>query len=155
MVERSWAAFGLLLALVAGGGMACDRRGHEILPKNAAARSMLRNLEMALEVYRQDFNTYPCAPGDALVADTRHFVACLSAKRSDGKSYVNALSGGRLVAGECRTVYDKPVHYTFPVEDVPGPDGKVHANVDYYLWTSGGLKEGPGAAWEINNWEER
>jgi hypothetical protein len=154
MVEKAWAVRGLLLALVAVGGIACDRSGHERMAKNDATRAMLRDLEMALEVYRQDFNTYPCAPGDALVADTRHFVACLGAKRSDGKPYLT-FPESRLVSGECRTVYDKPVHYTFPVKDVPGPDGKVHANVDYYLWTPGGLKPGPAAAWEVNNWEER
>jgi hypothetical protein len=48
---------------------------------------------------------------------------------------------------------NSPYCYTFPAACVPGPDGKIHPNVKYYLWTRGVQSKGPEATWEINNWD--
>lgn len=84
-------------------------------------------------------------------ADTKLFVECLARKGPKGVPYY-AFREDDLVNGEFLSPHGKPYYYTFPVKGVPGPDGKAHPEVDYYLWTWGCLTDPPDADWEINNW---
>jgi hypothetical protein len=125
-----------------------------VVAMNGATCSALNALGRALEAYREDFGTYPVLPDKPLVADTRQFIQCLQSKGKRGPCYYDFLPAD-LVDGEYRSPHGRPYSYTFPAAGIPGPDGKVHPNVKYYLWTWGGIGKGPEAAWEINNWDGR
>jgi type II secretory pathway pseudopilin PulG len=120
--------------------------------KDAACHAAFADIAQALESYREDFGTYPGSPSQPLVADTRY---CIARLQSKGIRYagLTEYDKDRIVDGEYRTLHNKPIYYTFPAAGVTGPDGKVHPNVKYYLWTWGGIGKGPEAAWEINNWD--
>ena len=121
--------------------------------EDASCRKAFADIVQALESYREDYGTYPGFPSQPLVADTRYYVARLQSK---GIRYagLTEYDKDRIVDGEYRTIHKKPIYYTFPAAGVPCPDGKVHPNVKYYLWTWGGIGKEPEAAWEINNWDE-
>jgi len=129
-------------------------RGHVAYRKNERVRARLRDLVVAIELYRANHGTYPALPGKPLVADTRVFVSCLRAAGAQ-HACCSAMREEEVHHGELLSAHGKPFYYTFPAEGVPGPDGKVHPEVAYHLWTWGSRSEGPEAAWEINNWAPR
>jgi hypothetical protein len=124
--------------------------GQTDISKNSTAQCIVVNLCTAIEVYESDFGTYPSRPSKNLVADTRYFVSCLNHQGIKNERYYN--TEGDLADGEYLSPHGKPFYYTYPADGIPGPDGKIHPGVKYYLWTWGCLSKGPEAAWEINNW---
>lgn len=121
-----------------------------VLARNGHAVATLHDLGKALQAYKEDFGAFPAGPGGRLVADTRVFVSCLSSKGKKGIPFFS-FRDDDLQDGQFTSPYGKPFYYTFPANG-PGPDGVIHKNVEYYLWTWGGLGDGPEAEWEINNW---
>ena len=145
----SIAIFALVIAI---GLRLCDIGGAHRRAINESCRATLVNLTKALEFYREDFGSYPSLTDKPLIADTRCFVKCLQSK-GPRNSRSHILREEDLIDGELLSPSIQPFCYTFPADGVPGPDGKVHPNVKYYLWTWGGIGKGPEAAWEINNWD--
>jgi hypothetical protein len=125
-----------------------------VVARNSAAHRTLNDLCRALEAYCADYGNYPRPPDRTLVADTRYFVSCLSGTSPSRQLRYYHFYDGALADGKYMSSHRKPIHYTFPSEGVPGPDGRIHPNVKYYLWTWGGIGKGPEAAWEINNGDE-
>ena len=125
--------------------------GQTDISKNSTAQCIVVNLCRAIEVYESDFGACPSLPGNKLVADTRYFVACLNRQGIKNERYYH-IEKEDLADSEYMSPHGKPFYYTFPANGIPGPDGKIHPGVKYYLWTWGCLSNGPEAAWEINNW---
>jgi hypothetical protein len=117
----------------------------------AAAMATLSDLTRALDTYAADFGTYPKRPGVPLVGDTTLFVDCLKRPGPKGTPYYyfreEDLDGGKYLNPR-----GAPYCYSFPIAGLPGPDGRIHEGVGYYLWTRSCKDTGPGAAWAINNW---
>ena len=136
----------ILLLLGVGGSMMAlaIRKSHQISCGRRNVIGTLGDLQRALKAYRADFGTFPVGAATPLVADTRVFVQAIKGKYYNFRD--EDIHGGEYV------LIGEPFCYSFPVKEVPGPDGKSHEGVDYYLWTWDPLGSGPAAAWGINNW---
>jgi hypothetical protein len=118
--------------------------------------SALSDLMRAMETYAHDYGTFPSLPGKPLVADQTYFVQCLMSKGYRGHPYFHFREED-IESGAIMSAFGKPFYYTYPAQGVPGPDGIVHDNVPYYLWTwgwdfQGDRRDAPASEWGINNW---
>ena len=120
------------------------------MARNGAAKSTLRQLELAIRTYQAEQGVCPNA-GAPLRGDTTVFVACLGARGPMGLAYYDfkdRVNG----AGEFLGEQDKPHFYTWPGNDRPGPDGFYHPNAEFLLWTPGCVQPDPERQWEVNSW---
>ena len=124
--------------------------------KNGAAVATIADLTRAMEAYDADFGIYPSDPtwgASGKVADTKVFVAKLRAKGPRYTSYYN-FRDEDVLNGEYMSPFDgRPYKYTFPAYATnPGPDGRVHGELPYLLWSFGCLQGSPENEYENNNW---
>jgi hypothetical protein len=130
------------------------------------SRNMIKNLIVAVNSYKAQYGIYPGGDKDGIFNDNCAFFRLMTAKSSnlDEFTYEQRNSNGRIKV--FLSGYNRPVYYSYPASGNKGPDGSLHKNVEYYLWTWGYkdtyydgvfakyFPSGPEcASWSINNWE--
>jgi prepilin-type N-terminal cleavage/methylation domain-containing protein len=120
---------------------------------NAAVRTTITQLELAMASYESDFGAYPSA-GSPLRGDSTVFVKLLRSRGPRGTSYYTPKEDDVNASGELLSAHLEPFYYTYPGRTTIGPDGRFHTDFEYYLWTAGCQQPEPDRRWELNNWSK-